>query len=391
MKIKKKALRKRLAQLPINFPAPVVERQFDLDEAKRRIEHLCCSLAHNEVEIRDDALMNVPQWIQAAFHESVSTADRTLLQQKLALGLFFCLWHSDKPLVQLECADRITKTVFSPTTLADQCDMFSAMMLILCRRWSTIDRYRLDKYLAFVRRLLFAFISRCRDAYELNGATRDECIAATLASFRDSILTPGAVGIALHVADISLDEFLKAKMKPETFIVLSQEIPLALMVKGNFVEKRVLDQFLVPIAAGVLSQRAKYLSDEDRLTIIQGLSKLCRSLSVAKSTVRLVRPMLSEAQGWLEDAAARLSAPEQFIQVSKRLSQRAIHREVAEADETRIESAALNYEARREKREARAFLVGDAKRKKPRRVLNTKRRKEYVVTKQDLYADADDD
>ena len=62
-KIQKKKLRKRQAQLPINYPGPDVI-PFNFEKEKARIENICRRLADNEVEVRDAVLKEIPRLLR---------------------------------------------------------------------------------------------------------------------------------------------------------------------------------------------------------------------------------------------------------------------------------------------------------------------------------------
>lgn len=105
-----------------------------------------------------------------------------LLLLKLSRGLFFCLWHSDKPLVQLECAQRIARLIHAPQTNSGKILMFSCLMRVLVREWRTMDRYRADKFLAFVRKLVYELACLLRSLEEethLQHRDGKSCIYAT--------------------------------------------------------------------------------------------------------------------------------------------------------------------------------------------------------------------
>ncbi len=206
MRIKKKDLRKRLAQLPINYPGPVIEEPFNYDKEANRVENLCRRLADNEVETRDSCLAEIPRFIRevcsrtefvslanqknlpkdfsyeqlsdflestnqgsvlisnrAANHSdeeyrtlfSQPLRDLSLIFDKLCLGLFYCLWHSDKPLIQHECALNIAMLCHNPPSIILKVLFWRSMWKALAAKWGIIDHHRLDKYMSYVRKLLF--------------------------------------------------------------------------------------------------------------------------------------------------------------------------------------------------------------------------------------------
>lgn len=69
-------------------------------------------------------------------------------------GLFFDIWHSDKPLYQKENAEKIAKLfteIGHKHGVEKQKLWFEAFMHIANLHWDKIDNYRIDKYLMFLR------------------------------------------------------------------------------------------------------------------------------------------------------------------------------------------------------------------------------------------------
>eukprot|EP00658_Telonema_sp_P-2_P070406 TRINITY_DN5992_c0_g1_i4.p1 TRINITY_DN5992_c0_g1~~TRINITY_DN5992_c0_g1_i4.p1 ORF type:complete len:173 (-),score=68.73 TRINITY_DN5992_c0_g1_i4:25-543(-) len=66
---------------------------------------------------------------------------------------------------------------------------------------------------------------------------------------------PSSVGLTMHLMDLFLDELIRSDVPVDLFVYLSEQVPLFVMSKGNFVEKRVLDNFVTPVVSGVLDER----------------------------------------------------------------------------------------------------------------------------------------
>ncbi|KAK7194106.1 Nucleolar protein,Nop52 [Novymonas esmeraldas] len=443
MKIKKKELRKREAQLPINYPDPDVLPDslpggaIDLEAEMVQVEILCKRLAHNEVAVRDAVLAEVPHYlerltsaiaemeksyaaevaeVQAYFtahpkapnpyrYENIPLAlqqfrekaaeqerdsrrrvamrelrhrqaqerrekerygryggpaedaaaadedeegagwntgpqpphvykgenvhrqryqtwmeawcDLELVFLKLCRGIHYCLWHSDKPLVQLACAQKIADLLHAPQTTRSKVLFYGSLFRVLAREWPTIDRYRMDKYLALVRRMVFAYVKLVKDVRDgdaaataavgasaengqgngkraRDGAADDaaaepgETGTAVGAAWKTAVsvsqsavrkymgaslgvanvvseilyilqrqifTSTASIGLTMHICDVAFDELVRAELGANLFLALSAGIPLYAMSQGNYVEKRVLDSFFPPLAGGVYAQR----------------------------------------------------------------------------------------------------------------------------------------
>lgn len=446
-------------------------------------------------------------WIQA-------WADLELVLLKLCRGLFFCLWHSDKPLDQLACADTIASFVAVPPTSRGQVLFASCLLRVLSREWPGIDHYRMDKYLALVRRVLQQVLlvmrRNCGSVGEEDGGrahlfvpsdtTLVPAVSSSIASNKNptkksagasssgvttkttkrakttradreretaaaeeeaeagadeesaegesegisrnclnqrttSSLTSSAalawgigdhllvqhfprdthfhrvvreifflfqmhlvpntssVGMTMHLCDVAFDELEKAfgaGVPPALFAVAAAGIPLFAMSQGNYVEKRVLDQFFPPIAAGVLASRratqfvnlltsraqrekssgrggkidhaaiaaqAEAQANADTRTIITLLLFCCQAFAVCRGTVRVVRVMFSEAELVLRQTLD----PDAYQTLTPSARRRRIEKEIEEVNETRHrvreERAGVKDAKRGEKRKELAEKV----------------------------------
>jgi hypothetical protein len=661
MKIKKKELRKREAQLPINYPDPDVLPEslpggaIDFEAEMVQVEILCKRLAHNEVVIRDAVLAEVPHYLERLtapmqemeksyeaeisevqayfkahpkapnpyhyenlplslqlFREKATEQEREnrrkqslrelrhqqaearhekdnygrfgktagngedvddevdanaglnlgprppheykgqnvhreryqawmeawcdleLVFLKLARGIHYCMWHSDKPLVQLACAQKIADLLYAPRTTRCKVLFYGALFRVLAREWPTIDRYRMDKYLALVRRMVFGYVKLVRDIHEeeaevltTRGASpaktgKDDAAAppsptnkgkastkrkrgdhdtAEAEESTEAAGSPSAnwnvahgiphaavvrylgnathtaqvveeiffvfqrqifsntvsVGLTMHICDVAFDELVKAATGVNLFLALSSGIPLYAMSQGNYVEKRVLDNFFPPVAGGVYAQRraeqlvqaitaaaakgapgkkgcskaknpvsaaaeeleAKAMAQAtaEANTIMLELAFCCRKYAVARSIAYEVRPMFSEAELILRQSAD----PDSFQEVSHTGQRRRIERELTDVDgireKVRNERQAVRKMKKQDRHavlkekvkarkaaliaengekaagvtnaELRKKIVAEEMRARRKPVHNTKRKKAYHLTKQDLYGDAD--
>ncbi|CCW65785.1 unnamed protein product [Phytomonas sp. EM1] len=469
-------------------------------------------------------------------------SDLELVLLKLSRGIFFCLWHSDKPLVQLECAQRIANLLHAPRTIRCKNLFYGAIFRVLSREWPTIDRYRMDKYLALVRKLIFEWISLIKNLEETEEAVggQDETLylprkgktvsagvamenlkskAAVSKSIKrarhvaedmnpseghdkseetaDITASPTAIGIprryiklyysnrqvlmqtlleffyifqeqifpkrtstglTMHICDVAFDELSRACISRNLFLTLSAGIPLYAMSQGNYIEKRVLDNFFPPLAGGVYTkQREKQLferklhlvrgsrksaakkantkkntreqesrneeewhkearkaAEGDTKTILLEIAKCCQLYAVARGTVYAVRVMFSEAELVLQQAAD----PDAHQSLTPIAQRRRLEKEIDEMNETRkivkSERATLLQQKRKDKKQAlftkvklqrkatrevhngddcspEKGILEEGLRKKKKMPRNTKRKKNYQLTKKDLYSDHDDD
>lgn len=119
-------------------------------------------LASNDKTSRDRALTKVGAWLKL---RSTSAAESPHLELsclellKLWKGLFFCMWMSDKPLVQEQLAEDISQLVHKLTGADQHAQLFiDAGLTTLAREWNALDSLRRDKFLMLTRRLWRAWL-----------------------------------------------------------------------------------------------------------------------------------------------------------------------------------------------------------------------------------------
>lgn len=158
----------------------------------------CARSRHLEVEVRDQGLAITEEWLKSG---------RALGELELLRGwkaLFFCMWHSDKPRVQLALAQRLGATIAllpTPEAIVHWAECFWVTMN---REWSHIDRLRIDKFMWLTRH----FLSQSM----LIGAERGILpqLLGALARGPLAITSDASSGLRHHVIDCWWDEVARA-------------------------------------------------------------------------------------------------------------------------------------------------------------------------------------
>ncbi|KAF2145713.1 uncharacterized protein K452DRAFT_243988 [Aplosporella prunicola CBS 121167] len=159
-------------------------------------------LAANDKRIRDKALDSLKTYL----------GGRTGLDElellKLWKGLFFCMWHSDKPRTQQQLALELAGLVDilpSETTIP----FLDAFWKTMAREWAGIDALRMDKFLFLVRCYLNAGFRQCAGQRWRNAPL----LTQYLDILRATPLNPTDMkipnGMRFHVLDIYVDELDK--------------------------------------------------------------------------------------------------------------------------------------------------------------------------------------
>lgn len=166
-------------------------------------------LANNDKKIRDRAIKRMRIWLSSRPGDSFEELD----MMKLWKGLFYCMWFSDKPLVQEDLASLLAKLIHSLKDLKAVCMFVDAFVLTMGREWHGIDSLRLDKFYMLIRRVIrevFVYVQTMK--WEEN--TVNEISKAlfngpcgTKATF------PG--GVIMFLAEIFTDELCKQIKEPK--------------------------------------------------------------------------------------------------------------------------------------------------------------------------------
>lgn len=181
------------------------------------LKKIAKGLASCEKKVRDKTVKYVTGFLRKG-GESLTDDDLS----KIWRGLYFCMWHSDKPLIQEELATRLGN--LGPESLGVRSFRFGEAFFREMRvQWGTIDDLRLEKFMRLVRRVLEGLVGV---------VVASNWDPAAISGFCDSVLRHGALDtqavppvpsdLALHVLSILLPtvekiavEESKKRKKPE--------------------------------------------------------------------------------------------------------------------------------------------------------------------------------
>ncbi|KAK4023702.1 hypothetical protein OUZ56_009101 [Daphnia magna] len=168
-------------------------------------------LASNEKKIRDRSLKKLRRWIAARSTVPDAFTDDELM--KLWKGLFYCMWMSDKPLIQEDLAETISGLVHSIVDRMTGLKFIATALKTMARDWSGIDTWRMDKFLMFVRRII-----RHSLEYLAQGDWKKEEVDAYSKMLSEVIINANestaalnvTIGLQLHVTNLFPEELAKA-------------------------------------------------------------------------------------------------------------------------------------------------------------------------------------
>ena len=239
-------------------------------------QSLAKRLAHTDKSVRDDAFEMVGNWLESQLPSISIKEEDEMENQHLELlkfwkALFYCVWMSDKPAVQMELVGKVAhllRIFYQPLTLSPNIKnkkekvqleksvwdhraengiiFFRCFFETLIREWAGLDRYRLDKFLSLIRKMLHEGFLFCSDRLNESGSSKkardnemtnwekkaSAGIASVLSDVMSSSSTPN--GIRLHIADIFVDELLLALgSRLNTQLFLSIASPMASVLRNT--------------------------------------------------------------------------------------------------------------------------------------------------------------
>ncbi|EJS44288.1 rrp1p [Saccharomyces arboricola H-6] len=172
-------------------------------------------LSSNNRKTRENALEALKKYLTA----KKSKEDKQIQFNKLWKGLYYAMWFSDRPRPQQSLANKLGELhglYFDPedNSNADELTINDKAFIkfskgfwkVMCFEWFNIDRYRLDKYLLLIRRVLFNQLK-----YLQSREWNEKLVAAYIAKVLRGLPLSGSskvyTGIPIHIVDIILDEW----------------------------------------------------------------------------------------------------------------------------------------------------------------------------------------
>lgn len=167
--------------------------------------HFSQQIAANQKNIRDKGFKKLKRWLSS---KSAVQAFSEEDMMKLWKGLYYFFWMCDKPLVQEDMADEISKIIHcfqKPEYTFLYIDTFLQTM---SREWFGIDRYRLEKFMMFIRKFLHhSFLYVKRKGWKMLYLKKLRKV------LRKTVINPGSksslLGLKLHIADVYMEELSK--------------------------------------------------------------------------------------------------------------------------------------------------------------------------------------
>lgn len=162
------------------------------------------TLAGNDPKLRRKVLKNLKIWLNTRSRSSFAFTDADFL--RLWKGLFYCMWMSDKPLIQENLAEEIASLVQCFEDLSIALQYFGAFLETMSIEWFGIDNWRIDKFMMLVRRCTRQVLIM------LNEAEWPKQHVEKLMTYVDQFLLNSEkcpFGLIKHFGDLLLEEVAK--------------------------------------------------------------------------------------------------------------------------------------------------------------------------------------
>ncbi|KAG0236444.1 hypothetical protein BGW41_000416 [Actinomortierella wolfii] len=213
-------------------------------------------LASSDKKVRDKAVKALKKWVS---HKKSFT---DLEVMKLWKGLFYCMWLSDKPVIQQQLSDTLSSLVIRVPREAVM-KFISAFWETICAEWNNIDRLRMDKYYFLLRRFIYYSFKMLKEnnwdleiIEEYTTLMINGPLNATSKKVPDSI--------RYHIIEIYLEE-LERNVKPEE----SGEVPSAHLLEpmfhllGHTINSMVFKKVAEEIFEAILRKTAEADGDDE--------------------------------------------------------------------------------------------------------------------------------
>ncbi|VIO97962.1 Nucleolar protein,Nop52 containing protein [Brugia malayi] len=158
-------------------------------------------LASGEPIIRRRAFRTLCDWIRT---ESAKREFDYKAMSHLTKGLHYAMWMQDKMLWQEQLADNIASLINLFEREKESVSFIKSMLVTISNEWPRIDRWRMDKFLMLIRRLVRALFHRLRSK-DWKTTITDMYISA----FKDCVISNDksfSEGLKFHFASVYLDE-----------------------------------------------------------------------------------------------------------------------------------------------------------------------------------------
>ncbi|XP_071858035.1 ribosomal RNA processing protein 1 homolog Nnp-1 isoform X1 [Bombus fervidus] len=160
-------------------------------------------LSCNDKVTRDKVLKYLKRWLIVRTQSSLALSKEDFM--RLWKGLFYYMWVSDKPLIQEELAESLSKIVHCLKAKEVVVLYTECVLRTLGIEWFGIDQYRLDKFCMLVRRIIRQTFQKCKENLWDIEWIKD------ISEILEKLLVDPKIclGFTMHITEIYLEELAK--------------------------------------------------------------------------------------------------------------------------------------------------------------------------------------
>lgn len=210
-------------------------------------------LASNDQKIRNNVLKSLKKWLKTRSQSSYQFSDSDFL--RLWKGLYYCMWMSDKPLVQEELSEELGSLLHCFPNIKIAIQFFQNFLETMCIEWFGIDQWRIDKFMMLVRRVTRQMLFAMK-----NAEWEDEALKLFSNALNKTVFQVNKCpkSLIFHICDLYIEEIAKVSdgelaedrthLLIEPFLVYYTKLndPIAL----KHVESTVVNQLLFQSSLG---------------------------------------------------------------------------------------------------------------------------------------------
>lgn len=179
------------------------------------------------------------------------------------------IWHSDKPLYQKECCEKIAGIMESLPDSERKKEWFAQFLYIFNLHWDKVDNFRIDKFLMFLR---FQFNQLLKFLQQSQGE------AAVLEWYQSMMLqlfvnsqhggADTATGIPLHICDIFVAEMnnVDAEASLDRLAALLDPFLKTLgLISHGELKERITEKLFHPLLENNKTEPVESSDEEEKL------------------------------------------------------------------------------------------------------------------------------
>lgn len=161
-------------------------------------------LASNDVNVRNGVLKSLKKWLNTRSQSSYQFTNNDFL--RLWKGLYYCMWMSDKPLVQEELSEDLGSLIHSFPDIKVGVQFFRNFLETMCLEWFGIDQWRIDKFMMLIRRVTRQMIVALK-----NSEWDEELLKLFGDALGGTIFQTNKCpkGLIMHICDFYIEEIAK--------------------------------------------------------------------------------------------------------------------------------------------------------------------------------------